>query len=243
MKILHISDTHGLHDHFPMDRFDGIDVVVHSGDCSNHYDPKRNQKEVISFVEWYQTVPVKHKVFVAGNHDTCLDIPSKKYIGVSDFTSVGITYLENEAVTIDGVNFWGSPHTPTFGTWAFMKSRQKIHEVWEKIPTNTEVLIVHGPPWGIRDLTYNRNNELEMCGDKSLMKWIFFNGVDIKAVLFGHIHNHLDIDNQGTSVYSRRPNIVFSNASCVEDARLDKGLISFGNIIEISKPIKQKSII
>ena len=69
MKLLHISDTHGFHEMYPMERFNDIDVVVHSGDCSNYRDPYRNEPEVRAFIAWYRDVPVKDKIYVAGNHD------------------------------------------------------------------------------------------------------------------------------------------------------------------------------
>ena len=229
MKILHISDTHSFHHMIPDERFEGIDVVVHSGDCSNWRDPYRNREEVLNFIEWYQSIPVKHKIYVAGNHDTSIE---RKLVTPADFAQADITYLENATTTIDGVVFYGSPITPTFGDWAFMKARDKTHEVWQKIPEYTDVLIVHGPPKGIRDLSYDRQNNLEMCGDVSLMKRCYALKDTLKLVCFGHIHNYKHLNNQGVSHFSNTPT-VFSNAACVEDGEFEKGLISFGNILTI----------
>jgi Icc-related predicted phosphoesterase len=229
MKILHISDTHGFHGTFPDKRFEDIDVVVHSGDCSNWRDVSRNSVEVKDFIEWYKNIPVKHKIFVAGNHDTSIE---RRLITSEDFTKAGIIYLENAETTIDGVKFWGSPHTPTFGDWAFMKAREKINKVWDTIPANTDILIVHGPPKGIRDLSFDREGKLEMCGCNALFKKCK-RIRNLKAVCFGHIHNMDGVDtNQGVSVYDFSDTI-FSNAACVYDGRFDKGLTSFGNIIII----------
>jgi len=234
MRILHISDTHGFHEMFPMDKFTGVDVVVHSGDCSNWRDPYRNEPEVRAFLTWYRDVPVKHKIYVAGNHDTSIE---RRMITPADFAEAGIIYLENAATTIDGVKFWGSPHTPTFGDWAFMKSRDKIARVWNTIPEDTEVLITHGPPKGVRDLSHDRDGNLEFCGDSALMKKVFKMRDTIKFMLFGHIHDSPGCDNQGVSRYSKTPT-VFSNASCVDDGRFDKGLTSFGNILNITEERK-----
>jgi len=229
MKILHISDTHGFHGMFPNERFKDVDVVVHSGDCSNWRDVGRNSVEVKNFIEWYKNVPVKHKIFVAGNHDTSIE---RRLITPADFAEAGIIYLENAATTIDGVKFWGSPHTPTFGDWAFMKAREKINKVWDTIPADTDILIVHGPPKGIRDLSFDREGKLEMCGCGALFKKCK-RIRNLKAVCFGHIHNMDGVDtNQGVSVYDFSDTI-FSNAACVYDGRFDKGLTSFGNIIII----------
>ena len=134
---------------------------------------------------------------------------------------------------IDGIKFWGSPHTPTFGEWAFMKKREKINRVWDTIPDDTNVLIVHGPPKGVRDLSFDQQGDLEMCGCGALTKRCWALKDSLKLVAFGHIHN-MDgvITNQGVSHYSSTPTI-FSNAACVYDGKFDWGLTSHGNIITI----------
>lgn len=229
--ILHISDTHGFHDRFPAERFNGIDIVIHSGDCSNQYNPYFNETEVRNFIDWYKNVPVKHKIFVAGNHDTSIE---RRMVTPADFSVAGITYLENCSTILEGLKFYGSPHTPTFGQWAFMKSRDKMHRVWEAVPQDTDVLIVHGPPKGIRDLSFNRNGELEMCGDLSLTKRCRALKDSLRLVTFGHIHNMKGVDfNQGVSKYDEMGGIMFSNAACVYDGRFDWGLASHGNIVKI----------
>lgn len=227
MKILHLSDTHGMHAQIPLSRFDGIDMVIHSGDCSNSPFLHSSMVEITEFLEWYQQIPVRIKLFVAGNHDTAI---ARKRIDYADMLLRDIIYLENESIEIEGLKIWGSPITPTFGDWSFMKARDKTHEVWKTIPNDTDIVIVHGPPKGVRDLSYNRQNELEMCGDLALTKRIF--EIKPKLMLFGHIHNFKDIENQGISKYSKTPT-VFSNGSCVEDGKFSYGLTSFGNILEI----------
>ena len=63
MKILHLSDTHGLH-HRIKDMPEA-DVIVHSGDISNN----GTESEVLDFLNWYIELPYPHKIFVTGNHD------------------------------------------------------------------------------------------------------------------------------------------------------------------------------
>lgn len=228
MKILHISDTHGMHDLFSRKMFDGIDMVIHSGDCSNSGYLQQSILEVTNFLNWYEMLPVAYKIFVAGNHDTAI---ARNAIRQADIEMRGIIYLENEYVEIEGLKIWGSPITPTFGDWSFMKARDKTHEVWKTIPDDADIVIIHGPPKGVRDLSYDRLNNLEMCGDLALTKRISV--IKPKLVLFGHIHNCKDIENQGVSTYSRMPNTKFSNASCVEDGKFNYGLTSFGNTFNL----------
>ncbi len=229
MTILHLSDTHGFHRDLPVHIFEGIDMVIHSGDCSNWRDSARNSNEVIDFLEWYKDVPIEHKIYVAGNHDTSIE---KRMITRENFSDRGITYLEHESVSICDFKIFGSPYTPTYGDWSFMKSRNNMHKLWSAMPQDIDILITHGPPKGVRDLTENTNGQLEQCGDLSLMKWI--SSFRPKAHLFGHIHDMSGIHNQGISRYSKCPTI-FSNGACVHDGKFDLGLTSIGNVITLKK--------
>ena len=106
-----------------------------------------------------------------------------------------------------------------------------MHALWASIPDDTDVLITHGPPKGIRDLSFNRDGELEMCGCTSLMKRCWALRDTLKLVCFGHIHNMDGVDtNAGISQYSNSKTI-FSNAACIYDGKA--GLKSFGNICKI----------
>lgn len=225
MKLLHISDTHGYHRLLEIPK--GIDIIVHSGDCSNPRDPYINEVEVRRFIDWYKELPIKYKIYVAGNHDTSIE---KNLVTKKDFEDAGIIYLENESIIVEGIRFFGSPHTPQFGQWAFMKDRNKLERFWiNAIPEIVDVIITHGPPKGILDRSYDRNRNMESCGDKSLFNRI--TEVNPRYVLFGHIHNCKDIINAGVLKLSMYDTI-FSNGSVVTDNNLGE-LSSNGNIFEI----------
>ena len=219
----HLTHTyHGL-----LDTPENIDMVIHSGDATNPKNPYLSEDEMQNFIYWYSLLPIKHKVFVAGNHDVCIE---RNFIKKDDFERAGIIYLENDFVEIEGIKIWGSPVTPTFGDgWAFNKNRAKTHEVWKHIPDDTDIVVVHGPPATILDLSYNRENKLESCGDSALMKRLL--DINPKLVCFGHIHNCKDIINAGTRKLSIRDTI-YSNGSVVTDGKFGK-LTSNGNIFEI----------
>ena len=51
MKILHLSDTHGLHHR--LDDMPEADVIVHSGDISN----SGTEEEVLDFLNWFIALP------------------------------------------------------------------------------------------------------------------------------------------------------------------------------------------
>ena len=225
MKIWHISDTHGYHELLQIP--EGIDMVIHSGDCSNVRNPYNNEPEVRKFIDWFSSLDIKYKVYVAGNHDTSIE---KKLVTKADFTDNDIHYLENETIVIDGIKIFGSPFTPTFGNWSFNKDRNKLERIWRKaINEDVDIVIVHGPPKGILDLSYDRKNLIENCGDKSLMNRV--KEVKPKLMLFGHIHNCDDIINAGTRTIPGLDTI-FSNGSAATDGKFGK-LSSNGNILEI----------
>lgn len=227
MKIWHISDTHTYHKLLTIP--ENIDIVIFSGDCSNPRDPYNNEPEVRSFIHWFKELPIKHKIFVAGNHDSSIE---KGLITKLDFSGYNIHYLENDYINIDGFKIFGSPITPTFGNWSFMKARHKLDKLWSKIDDDTDILIVHGPPKGILDSSYSPIGTLEFCGCKSLRNHIV-NRIKPKLVCFGHIHNNEDIINAGTMKLSVL-DTVFSNGSVVTDRKFGK-LSSNGNILEYDR--------
>jgi Icc-related predicted phosphoesterase len=225
MKIWHISDTHGYH--YLLKLPHDIDMVIHSGDCSNPRDAYNNEPEVREFIDWYKDLPIKYKVYVAGNHDSSIE---KRLVTKKDFEDNGIIYLENEYVTIEDIKIFGSPHTPNFGNWSFMKDRSKLDRFWKSaIHESCDIIVTHGPPKGILDKSYDRQHNMESCGDKSLLNLVL--EMQPAYVLFGHIHNNKDIINAGMLKLSAY-DTWFSNGSVVTDGRFGK-LTSNGNILEI----------
>jgi len=225
MKIWHISDTHTYHDLLTIPK--GIDMVIHSGDCSNPRDPYTNEPEVKDFIHWYKSLPIEHKIYVAGNHDTSIE---KGLVKKIDFSGYNIHYLENDYIDIDGIKIFGSPHTPQFNQWAFMKDRNKLDRFWRNaIHEPCDIIVTHGPPKGILDNSFDRLNNMESCGDKSLLNVVL--EMQPAYHLFGHIHNCKDIINAGMLKLSAY-DTWFSNGSVVTDGKFGK-LTSNGNIFEI----------
>ena len=71
MKILHISDTHTYHQ--KIDIPPDIDCIIHSGDAANSRGRAENALEMIDFIKWFETINVKHKIYVPGNHDVSVE--------------------------------------------------------------------------------------------------------------------------------------------------------------------------
>jgi len=227
LNIWHISDTHTFHEMLTVP--ENIDIAIFSGDCSNPQNTLQNSFEVLAFLKWFGQLPIKYKVFVAGNHDVSIE---RKVIFENDFIDNGIIHLWDKEVIIEGVKVYGSPYTPSFGFgWAFNKDRSKIHKVWEQIPEDVDIIVTHGPPKGILDLSYDRDNKLEMCGDLALKKRI--KQLNPKLVCFGHIHNCDNISNQGY-VKLADHDTIYSNGSIVTDGRFGQ-INNNGNIFALSK--------
>ena len=226
MKIWHISDTHGFHNQLVIP--EGIDLVIHTGDVSNYLDPYTNEPEVRKFIDWYEQISIPNKIFIPGNHDTSIE---RGLVRASDFISRGIHILNHDWMDVNGIKIFGSPYTPTYGQWAFMKSSETINRVWEQIPEGMDIIAVHGPCKGILDLSRDRQNVLEFCGDGALRKHVL-NRVKPKYFLSGHIHNFEEIINTG---FRHLPDygITFSNAAGVTDRKFNYGLTYNGNIFEI----------
>ena len=150
MKITCISDTHNQHNHIPPDWLEGGDVLVHAGDISG----RGSLREVEEFLAWFNELPYKHKIMIAGNHDFWFEKVST--FAVNEMLQEkypNIIYLNDSGVEIDGVKFWGSPVQPWFYDWAFNRMGTDICQHWDKIPLDIDVLVTHGPMKGILDMT------------------------------------------------------------------------------------------
>jgi Icc-related predicted phosphoesterase len=172
MLILHLSDTHNLHRE--LQNLPPADVIVHSGDMSM----AGTGNEVADFVEWFGTLDYQYKIFIAGNHDYCLE--KKDIKRIQCFLPQNCFYLYNSGVTIERVKFWGIP---------FFFSDDVSGEYFnmiEQIPRDTNILISHRPPFGVLDddnITYG-------CPD--LLQAV----IDVRPCyhLFGHVHNAYGIE-------------------------------------------------
>ena len=141
MRLVCISDTHDRHEHLSLPPGD---VLIHAGD----YSMRGQVAEAEAFLAWFAAQPHQHKIMIAGNHDFLFETQREK---ARAMLPEGVTYLEDEGVTLDGVTFWGSPITPWFHDWAFNRRADQIGTYWDRIPTDTDVLITHGPAYGVLD--------------------------------------------------------------------------------------------
>jgi Icc-related predicted phosphoesterase len=186
MKLTFISDTHNKH--YGLSEIEG-DIIFHSGDLVADHN---SMYSYTTFFKWFSSLRFAHKVFIAGNHDMFFD--NKLLNGKDIFEEYGIHYLENSGIEIEGLKIWGSPNTPKFFNWFFMKEREDLVEVWKEIPEDLDVLLTHGPPCGIGDFVKSRRSKgLELVGDKALLDAVILKQPKIHS--FGHVH-------EGYGIYS-----------------------------------------
>ncbi|WP_152206458.1 metallophosphatase domain-containing protein [Marinobacter changyiensis] len=176
MRLVCISDTHSMHLRIPP-LPDG-DVLIHAGDCLG----AGTLDNVEDLNDWLGTLPHRHKIVIAGNHDWVFqEAPERARAALTN-----AIYLEDSRAEIEGVKFWGSPWTPTFMDWAFMLERgQPLQERWAEIPEDTDVLITHGPPHGVGD-EVPMESWCENVGCMDLLHRI--SQLSLRAHIFGHIH-------------------------------------------------------
>lgn len=233
MRILAVSDTHNSHHLLNEPLFNDlfinpVDMIIMAGDESTDKEVHQNKEELLEFLDWFRQLPIKYKIMIAGNHSIAL---ARNKITAADLNFLGITYLKDSSVTVEGIKIYGSPWTPSYGIWEFMKQRGKLTPVWENIPQDTDILVTHGPPYGILDVTLSKSNNFEQVGDKELYNRIIKIPF-LKYHIFGHIHNCKGVKNQGTKTIAEHNKCTFINASVVEDGKFGQ-LSSFGHIFEI----------
>ena len=182
-----ISDLHGFK---PV--LQGGDLLILAGD----YTSSGTLIQWADFFCWLKYQSYQKKILVAGNHDNLFEsgFPENKkevndVLEIPDFLDMDVDfeYLCDSGTEYKGLKIWGSPWTPTFYDWHFMKDRgDPIKEMWDLIPDDTDILITHGPPLGIQDQTDSKHGKFAGC--EELRNTINYRLKNLKLHVFGHIH-------------------------------------------------------
>ncbi len=194
LRVVTISDTHALHRSIEVP--DG-DVLIHAGDITRSGD----MNEVRDFNDFLGELPHPHKIVIAGNHDFCFEREPE----AAEALLTGCTYLRDSSVRVRGLRVYGSPWQPWFFDWAFnLRRGPEIREKWDLIPDDTDILVTHGPPYGILDRTMRG----EAAGCRDLLETI----VRVKPGLhiFGHIHEGYGRYSDGQTVFVNASSCDFS---------------------------------
>ena len=217
MRISLISDTHAKHNQVvtttsmrkPNQDLDlpGGDLLIHAGDfMTTGY----SKYEAEDFFKWYDAIDnYDNKVFIAGNHDRVMQDDPEWAQGILTGYKT-IDYLQDEDFAIYGdgpngdmpeenVRVYGSPWQPWFYDWAFNLPRNgdKLKSKWNAIPTNTDILVTHGPAWGILDVPGGTNIRVG-C---ELLAEHFNTVARPKIHVCGHIHGSYGYQFDGQTHY------------------------------------------
>jgi len=181
-----ISDTHTQHKLLDLP---GGDTLIFAGDLMNN---GHSVYEVHDFLRWFMSQDYDNLIFIAGNHEKRFeDNPEDTAEILKEYEDL-VTYLQDNSCIIsneegESFNIYGSPWQPEFYNWAFNlpKDGAELTAKWEAIPDNTDILVTHGPPYGILDTSGHPYNETGL-GCAILRKRVDL--IKPKIHIFGHIH-------------------------------------------------------
>jgi len=186
MIITLISDTHLKHNEITQD-LPGGDLLLHAGDISS----MGYQHEVQQFCKWFNNVDnYNHKIFIAGNHDWGFENNVEKIMEIVNSYKT-VNYIQDETIQVNNgdkmVNIYGSPWQPEFYNWAFNlpKNDVELAAKWDAIPDNTDILITHGPAFGVLDTVAGKM--WDNLGCQLLTNKI--KSIKPKIHVCGHIHS------------------------------------------------------
>lgn len=219
MRIVAVADTHLFHEELVVP--DG-DVFIHAGDMCR----AGTREELVIAAAWIASLPHRTKIVVPGNHDWFF---AEHEAAARGLLGPRVTCLVDQGVTIDGIEFWGSPWQPEFNDWAFNLPRgAALAEKWALIPVGTNVLVTHGPPAGIGDRSSTGGRQ--GCAD--LLERV--NVVNPSIHMFGHIH-------EDGGAWPIGPT-VFANVTTWECERAPTILDVFANRVEVISAPKRRGV-
>src|ERR1035441_9044748 len=153
MRVVCTADYQGLFYDIEPELIPDGDLLLIAGDIGGW----GTLQEMKDFNSWLGDLPHKHKCVVVGNHDLAIGGGAD---GHEIFTNA--TYLQDELVEIEGLRIYGSPVSDMnelFYTVPFIAFSQPSYQerVAEEIPDNLDILLTHGPPYGILDKLKGNN--------------------------------------------------------------------------------------
>ncbi|KAK7115946.1 UPF0046 protein C25E10.12-like [Littorina saxatilis] len=235
LRFICMSDTHGAAENERREyhkRIPDGDVLIHSGDFSMAGDPS----EIMRFDNFMSKLPHPVKLVIAGNHELTfednnhgthptllrqkLGLPIQSteeevVVACKDLLQ-HLLYLQDETLTICGINIYCTPWVPQFGSWAFSVRRgENLLEVWNKIPSDTDILVTHSPPCGYGDTAEGDNH----AGCVELLNTVV-KRVKPKFHVFGHIHS-------GYGMWTNKTTTFINSSVCSNKYKPDNDPIVF----------------
>jgi Icc-related predicted phosphoesterase len=172
LRLVLLSDTHELHREVEVP--DG-DILIHAGDFTMF---SKSMSAIADFNIWLGELPHRHKILTYGNHEFFVETDQSRR---SMLTNALV--LCNEGVEIEGLRIWGSPVTPLYGGAFGLSSAEDRKRLYARIPEDTDILVTHGPPFGILDSAPHSGLH---SGCRELLDAVM--RVRPKLHVFGHVH-------------------------------------------------------
>lgn len=182
-----VSDLHGN-----APELEGGDLLILAGD----YTANDSFSGWMRFFDWLDKQKYTKKVVIAGNHDNFAQswaisgtFDDRAYEQIYPGEKPAFDYLCDSGLVYEGLKIWGSPWTSRFPginphCCAFTgENDDEISPKFDLIPSDTDILITHSPPFTIRDTT----NRGQQVGSSSLMAH-HISRLRPKLWVFGHIH-------------------------------------------------------
>lgn len=182
-------------------KLEGGDLLIVTGDLTRLDLPHQYE----DFFHWLKKQNYRKKVFISGNHDNQSMSQFNWGDDVNYLCDSGTEFAyyppleESEGKVLERKTFkiWGSPWTASFKginphctafTMPFgADTEDRLMDKWELIPHDTDILITHSPPFGIRDgIPMQDGTELHV-GSKTLYGWLKYVGRP-RLHVFSHIH-------------------------------------------------------
>jgi len=196
LKIVAISDTHAKWKNLVIPP---CDILISAGD----YSFTGEKHLVKNFHEWLNKQDAGHIISVQGNHETWVEKNFNEAKELALSVCPAVYFMDEGLVEIEGLKIWCSAITPEFFHWAWNRNRgEDIKRHWDLIPEGTNILVTHGPAYGILDSVLYANSDFkEHVGCVDLADAIKRIKPDVH--ICGHIHSaHGQVHIDGTSYYN-----------------------------------------
>ena len=154
------------------------DLLLVAGDIGPDDPEEAGRWLADELAPWLEAQPAREVVAVAGNHDLLAAADGARFGAAAPWR-----YLDNSAEDVAGVRVAGSAWSLPFGSWPFMADEDVLAEIWRRIPDDTQIVLVHGPPYGCCDGTARGVRG----GSRSLLRRLT-DLPDLRLVCCGHIH-------------------------------------------------------